>query len=100
MSGPTISQQQVQHVAELARLALSERESERLRSDLHRILDYMAQLDGLDVSGVLPTLHPLSAPARMRADRPEPSLARKTVLDQAPAHARGAFAVPKVPWDD
>jgi aspartyl-tRNA(Asn)/glutamyl-tRNA(Gln) amidotransferase subunit C len=87
---------QVRHVAHLAALELDETEARTLCDDLGSILDHMAALDALDVSGVEPTFHPLQAAAVLREDRVQPSLARDQALAAAPASEHGGFAVPKV----
>jgi aspartyl-tRNA(Asn)/glutamyl-tRNA(Gln) amidotransferase subunit C len=90
---------QVRHVAQLAALELDEAEARTLCDDLGSILDHMAALDALDVSGIEPTFHPLqtAAPlAPLREDRVQPSLSRDEALAAAPASEHGGFAVPKV----
>jgi aspartyl-tRNA(Asn)/glutamyl-tRNA(Gln) amidotransferase subunit C len=87
---------QVRHVARLAALELTEDEAHALCDELGAILDYMATLEALDVSGVEPTFHPLRMAAALRADRLQPSLSREQALAAAPESAEGAFAVPKV----
>jgi aspartyl-tRNA(Asn)/glutamyl-tRNA(Gln) amidotransferase subunit C len=87
---------QVRHVAQLAALELDEAEARTLCDDLGSILDHMAALDALDVSGVEPTFHPLQTAAPLREDRLVPSLSREEALAAAPASEHGGFAVPKV----
>ena len=57
---------QVRHVAQLAALELDDAEARTLCDDLGSILDHMAALDALDVSGVEPTFHPLQTAAPLR----------------------------------
>jgi aspartyl-tRNA(Asn)/glutamyl-tRNA(Gln) amidotransferase subunit C len=87
---------QVRHVAQLAALELDEAEARTLCDDLGSILDYMAALDALDVSGVEPTFHPLQTTVALREDRVQPSLPREEALAAAPQSEHGGFAVPKV----
>lgn len=87
---------QVRHVARLAALELDEAEARTLCDDLGSILDHVAALDALDLSGVEPTFDPLQAATTLRADQVKPSLAREEALAAAPASEHGGFAVPKV----
>lgn len=85
----------VHKIATLARLTLTPEEAERFRPQLARILEYVAQIDELDTTGVEPTSHvvPLSAP--LRPDEVHPGLPRDEALSQGPRVAEGAFVVPK-----
>jgi aspartyl-tRNA(Asn)/glutamyl-tRNA(Gln) amidotransferase subunit C len=91
-----ISLKEVEHVARLARLAISGDEAERMRAELDGILDWMKTLEKLDTTGVAPTTHSVPMVAPLRDDRPEPSLRREETLRAAPKTEAGAFAVPKV----
>jgi aspartyl-tRNA(Asn)/glutamyl-tRNA(Gln) amidotransferase subunit C len=88
--------EQVQHVAQLAALALTDSEARTLCDDLGSILNHMAALDAVPVAGVEPTFHPIAMAAPRRADRLEPSLAQAEALAAAPESEHGGFAVPKV----
>ena len=94
----------VRRVAELANLDLTPEEEPRMRRDLNAILDYVAELNELDTSGVAP-LEQVSelacerenaAAAQLRADEIEPSLNRAAVMAQAPVTDGTFFKVPKV----
>jgi len=91
-----ISRDDVLHVALLSRLELSETEVERFTSELNAILDHVEQLQGVDVSGVEPTSHPLALVDVMRDDRTRPSLPRDAVLRNAPDRGDEGFQVPPV----
>ncbi len=100
-----VSEADVAHVAALASLALTPEELSRLGEDLRAVLGYVAELQGLDTTGVAPLLHvselyPPSAGAAeepaLRADEPLPSLARELVMRGAPATDGTFFKVPKV----
>jgi aspartyl-tRNA(Asn)/glutamyl-tRNA(Gln) amidotransferase subunit C len=91
-----ISLDEVKKVAALARLALDDGELAAMQAQLDRILDYMKELDAVDVTGVPPTYHAPALAAALRADVPVPSLHRDEVLAAAPRHDAGAFAAPKV----
>ena len=86
----------VEHVARLARLALSDEERERFAEQLGRILEHAALLDKLALEGVPPTSHVLPIANVLRDDAVTPSLPRDEVLAQAPAHEAGFFRVPRV----
>jgi aspartyl-tRNA(Asn)/glutamyl-tRNA(Gln) amidotransferase subunit C len=86
----------VDHVAHLARLALTEDERARFVEQLGRILEYAARLDALPLDGVPPTSHVLPVTNVLREDVVVPSLSRDDVLGQAPASQDGFFRVPRV----
>ncbi len=100
-----ITRSDVEHVAALAALALTLDELHRLGKDLGSILDYVAELQGLDTDGVLPLtqvseLFSSSSagdePSLLRPDEPRPSLPRELVMGRAPATDGTFFKVPKV----
>jgi aspartyl-tRNA(Asn)/glutamyl-tRNA(Gln) amidotransferase subunit C len=86
----------VEKVARLARLELSEKEKETYTQQLGAILGHAEALGGLDVSGVEPTAHVLPIQNVLRADVLVPSLPREQVLSGAPDPAKGCFRVPKI----
>ena len=83
----------VKHVAELARLGLSDEEIERLREQLSSILDHIAALEELDTSAIPPTAQVLPLSNVMRDDVVRPSLPRESVLMNAPRQSEGFFEV-------
>ena len=87
---------EVEHVARLARLSLSEEEKAAFTVQLSRILEHVARMNQLDVAGVPPTYHVTPLQNVLRPDKPQPSLARETVLAQAPQAEAGCFKVPKI----
>src|ERR671922_2150661 len=89
-----ISREQVEHVARLARLALSDEELERLGGQLGAILEAVSKVSELDLSGVDPTSHPLDVVNVWREDEPRPSWPLEQVLANAPASEADAFRVP------
>jgi aspartyl-tRNA(Asn)/glutamyl-tRNA(Gln) amidotransferase subunit C len=91
-----ISKQEVEHVAKLARLELSEQEKEKLTDQLSNILTYVETLNGLDTKGVEPTAHVLDLKNVMRDDVAVPGLSRERALANAPDQAAGHYKVPKI----
>ncbi|MGH2406349.1 MAG: Asp-tRNA(Asn)/Glu-tRNA(Gln) amidotransferase subunit GatC [bacterium] len=86
----------VEHVARLARLALSDEERERFAEQLGRILEHCALLDAQPIDGVPTTSHVIPITNVLRDDAVTPSLSREEILAQAPAHEAGFFRVPRV----
>ncbi|MFN8035286.1 MAG: Asp-tRNA(Asn)/Glu-tRNA(Gln) amidotransferase subunit GatC [Acidimicrobiia bacterium] len=95
MSSP-ISQDDVRHVARLARLALTDEEVERFTKQLGVILEHAASVSALDTADVPPTAHPLPLVNVLRADDPRPGIDRGEVLAAAPAAEDGRFRVPRI----
>ena len=89
-----ISREQVLHVAELARLALTDEEVERLGGQLNAILDAVSKVSELDLADVPPTSHPLELVNVWREDEPRPSLPRVDALANAPERDGDFFRVP------
>ena len=91
-----ISSADVQHVAKLSRLALTDDEVEHLARELRGILGHAADIEALDLDDVPPTAHPLPLENVFRADEVRPSLDRPEVLAQAPASEADRFRVPRI----
>jgi aspartyl-tRNA(Asn)/glutamyl-tRNA(Gln) amidotransferase subunit C len=91
-----ITRAEVVHVAQLARLALTDAEIEVLTGELAAILEHAALVSALDTEGVPPTAHPLPLVNVLRADEVRASLPRDEVLDAAPAAEEGRFRVPRI----
>jgi aspartyl-tRNA(Asn)/glutamyl-tRNA(Gln) amidotransferase subunit C len=89
-----ISREQVEHVARLARLALSEEELERFGEQLGAILEAVGKVAELDLSDVEPTAHPLDLVNVFGEDEPRPSLPLEDALANAPDPEGGFFGVP------
>jgi aspartyl-tRNA(Asn)/glutamyl-tRNA(Gln) amidotransferase subunit C len=93
---PELSRADVEHVAQLARLALSDDEIEALAEQLGVILAHAAQVSALDTHDVPPTAHPLPLVNVLRPDTPRPSLDRDEVLAMAPDAESDRFRVPRI----
>jgi aspartyl-tRNA(Asn)/glutamyl-tRNA(Gln) amidotransferase subunit C len=90
----SISREDVLHVADLARLALTEEEIERLGDQLNAILEAVGKVSELDLSGVEPTSHPLELVNVWAEDEPLPSLSLEEALANAPDREESYFRVP------
>ena len=87
---------EVEHIAELAKLRLSDEEKARFREQLSAILDYAEILNRLDTSAIPPTATVLPLRTVLRPDEVIPSLPREQLLANAPAAQAGMFQVPPV----
>ncbi len=88
--------QQVQHVAELARLNLTETEAILFQEQLSAILEYAARLDELETDAISPTASVLPLHTVMRADKVQASFPRKEMLANAPDTMEGYIRVKAV----
>ncbi len=91
-----IRKEQVEHVAKLARLEVSEDEKAMFARQLSAILTYMDQLKEVDTEGVEPTATVLPTENVFREDAVKPSLTQERALANAPDQADGFFRVPKI----
>jgi aspartyl-tRNA(Asn)/glutamyl-tRNA(Gln) amidotransferase subunit C len=93
----TLKREDVQRIAELARLELSADELEMFTRQLGDILTYVEQIRALDTTGVAPTSQVLNRPVD-RDDEPQSTLSREDLMRNAPdaAPEAGLFKVPRV----
>ena len=92
----TLTLEEVDHIANLARLSLSAEEKAHYREQLSEILDYAARLQSLDTAGIPPTSSLLPVNSVLREDEPRPGLSREELLHNAPATESNQFRVPPV----
>lgn len=92
----SLTAQDVQWVAHLARLQLTDSELETLTRQLSAIVAYVAQLQQVDTSGVEPMAHALPIHNVFRADEAAPSLSAADALANAPARRGDFYSVPAV----
>ena len=92
----SLSLDDIRKVAKLARLELSDDALGHMLPQLAAILDYVAQLQQLDTTGVEPLAHPLPVQNVFRDDEPAPSLPVNEALQNAPKRSGDFFAVPAV----
>lgn len=96
MAEPKITLAEVEHVARLARLDLSEADKERMRSQLDAILTYIDKLRALDTDDVEPTSHAIPMVNVMRGDEVRPCLPTEAMLANAPEREGDFFRVPRI----
>jgi len=92
----TLSIEEVEHIAELARLHLSQEEKELYREQLSDILEYAARLQNVDTAGIQPTASVFAPRGALRQDASRPGLPLQTLLGNAPQTTEGQFRVPPV----
>ncbi len=91
-----ISEEQVRHVANLARLGLTDEEVKRMGEQLGAILDSIEKIQELDLEDVEPTANPLNLTNVFRPDEPRAELTREEALSTAPDSVDDLFAVPRI----
>ena len=91
-----LNRKDVEHVALLSRLELSEHELDKFTGQLDAILEYIDVLNQVDTSAVEPMAHVLEIRNVMRSDEVQPSLPREAALQNAPDAEDGFFKVPKI----
>jgi aspartyl-tRNA(Asn)/glutamyl-tRNA(Gln) amidotransferase subunit C len=92
----TILREDVERVALLARLSLTEAEAEQMTAELATILGYVDTLDELDTQGIEPMAHPLPLATPLRDDSATETISPDLAVANAPERAGSAFVVPKV----
>jgi len=91
-----LSQQDVEYVADLARIQVSEAEKTQLTHQLSSILNYMEELNQVGTTGVTPTASVVTQANVLREDEVRRSVSQETAVDNAPAVKDGMFQVPKI----
>lgn len=92
----SLTKQQVQHIATLARLRLEDAEFDDVVEKLSRIVDFVDQLQAVATDEVLPMAHPLNMSQRLRADEVTEPDERDLVQQNAPVTEDGYYLVPRV----
>jgi aspartyl-tRNA(Asn)/glutamyl-tRNA(Gln) amidotransferase subunit C len=92
----SLSLQEVEHIAKLARLELTDEQKARYREQLEAILDHFARLQELDTTDVIPTASVSVGQMPLRADEPRPGLEKDDLLKNAPYQEGGQFKIPPV----
>jgi aspartyl-tRNA(Asn)/glutamyl-tRNA(Gln) amidotransferase subunit C len=91
-----ISEEQVRHVANLARLGLADDEIAKMGGQLDAILDSIEKIRELDLADVPPTANPLDLSNVLRPDEPRPEFSQEEALWPAPERVDDLFAVPRI----
>ncbi len=92
----SVTNEQVRHIARLARIAMSDEEIERVAPELNNILGWVEQLGEVNTDGVEPLTAVIEQKLRLREDAVTDGDIRDDVLANAPDAQHGFFAVPKV----
>ena len=92
----SVTNEQVRHIARLARIAMSDEEIERLAPELNNILGWVEQLAEVNTDGVEPLTAVIEQKLRLRVDAVTDGDCRDDVLANAPEPQHGFFGVPKV----
>ncbi|MGB9521321.1 MAG: Asp-tRNA(Asn)/Glu-tRNA(Gln) amidotransferase subunit GatC [Anaerolineales bacterium] len=92
----SITPEQVDHIARLARLNLNDEERQLYAQQLSAILDHFQQLQEIDTEGIEPTFQVVPKEMPLRADIVSPSLARPVLLQNAPDVIAHQFRVPPI----
>ena len=93
---PTISRDEVAHLARLARLAVTEEELDLFAGQLEVILTSVARVSEVAAGDIPPTSHAVGLTDVYRADVPRPGLTQEQALSGAPASEAGRFRVPRI----
>jgi aspartyl-tRNA(Asn)/glutamyl-tRNA(Gln) amidotransferase subunit C len=92
----SLTPQEVDHIAKLARLELTDEQKTRYRGQLEAILDHVARLQELDTENVSPTASVSVGQMSLRADESRPSLSKDELLKNAPKQEDDQFKIPPV----
>lgn len=96
----SLSEEQVRHVAALARLGLTDDEVATFGEQLSRILGYAEQVGQVATADVVPTSHPMRLVNVLRDDEPGAGLSPDEALAPAPSVQEGRFQVPRIVGED
>lgn len=91
-----ITREQVEHVANLARLNLTEEEKEQMTSDMEAIIEFANRINELNIEDINPTAHVIPINNVFREDVINPSFPREELLSNAPNQQNGCFSVPRI----
>ncbi|GMQ56872.1 Asp-tRNA(Asn)/Glu-tRNA(Gln) amidotransferase subunit GatC [Vallitalea sediminicola] len=91
-----ITKEQVEHVANLARLNLTEEEKEQMTTDMEVIIEFANRINEINIDNINPTAHIIPINNVFREDIVNPSFSRDELLSNAPNRANGCFSVPRI----
>ncbi len=90
-----ISKEEFQKIAKLARLNLSEQESEEIRTSMENFVEYLDKLKDIDTEGVEPMMRVDESEKPLRSDVPGETLSAEQAFKNAPSKQSGHFSIPK-----
>ncbi len=93
---PTFTQEEIEHLGDLARIALTDEEISRLQDDLNVIAESIAKVQEVAGEDVTPTANPVPLEAYLRPDEPEAPLTQEEALSDAPESEAGMFVAPQI----
>jgi aspartyl-tRNA(Asn)/glutamyl-tRNA(Gln) amidotransferase subunit C len=91
-----ITKEQVEHVANLARLNLTEEEKEQMTTDMEAIIEFANRINEIDIDNINPTAHIIPVNNVFREDEINLSFSRDELLSNAPNKENGCFSVPRI----
>jgi aspartyl-tRNA(Asn)/glutamyl-tRNA(Gln) amidotransferase subunit C len=92
----SLTLEEVEHIAELAKLDLTEEEKTKYQQQLSAVLEYIARLQALDTTDIPPTSSALLWSSALRLDDPRPGLGLDELMSNAPDATEDQFRVPPV----
>jgi aspartyl-tRNA(Asn)/glutamyl-tRNA(Gln) amidotransferase subunit C len=92
----TLTMEEVEHIANLARLSLTDEEKKRYQVQLSAILEYASRLQKIDTESIPSTSHIFNTKSRLREDAPGPGLKIEELLENAPDIKNSQFRVPPI----
>jgi aspartyl-tRNA(Asn)/glutamyl-tRNA(Gln) amidotransferase subunit C len=96
MKKQNLSKKEVEHIAWLAHIELSEKEKALFTEQFNEILEYFKKIDAVDTEGVEPTYHVLNLENVSRKDKPKPSLTTEETLRNAPKKEKKFLKAPRI----
>ncbi|MEN6313660.1 MAG: Asp-tRNA(Asn)/Glu-tRNA(Gln) amidotransferase subunit GatC [Clostridiaceae bacterium] len=91
-----VTKETIEHIADLARLNISEAEKEKFTLEMEKIISYVDKLNELDTSNVKPMEHVIPIRNILREDVVTGSFDREKLMENAPSQEDGCYKVPKV----
>lgn len=91
-----ITREQVEHVANLARLNLTEEEKEQMITDMGVIIEFANRINEMNIDDINPTAHVIPINNVFREDNVNPSFSRDELLSNAPNKENGCYSVPRI----
>ncbi len=95
-SMPTFTREEIKHLGDLARIALTDQEADRLKGELNVIADSITKVQEVAGDDVPPTANPIPLEAYLRPDEAEEPLTQEAALSGAPVTESGMFVAPRI----